>query len=61
MPDLAKKENINVIFYQAEGSEKQALSFAEEIGGKAVMLEPLSPDYTESLKAMTKAFFEAMK
>ena len=61
MVDLAKKENINVIFYQAEGPEKQALSFVEEIGGKAVMLEPLSPDYTESLKAMTKAFFEAMK
>lgn len=61
MADLAKKENIRVIFYQAEGSRKQALSFSEEIGGKAVMLEPLSPDYTENLKAMTKAFLEAMK
>ena len=61
MADLAKKENIKTIFYQAEGSKKQALSFAEEIGGKAVMLEPLSPDYTENLKSMTKALSEAMK
>lgn len=59
--DLAKEENIRVIFYQAEGSKKQAQSFSEEIGGRAVMLEPLSPDYTENLKAMTKALSEAMK
>ncbi len=61
MTDLAKKEHIKVIFYQAEGSKKQALSFAEEIGGKAVMLKPLSPDYTENLKVMTRALSEAMK
>ncbi len=61
MTDLAKKEEIKVIFYQAEGSKKQALSFAEEINGKAVMLEPLSSDYTENLKSMTRSLAEAMK
>jgi len=50
--DLAKKENIKVIFYQSEISSRQAESFAEEIGGKAVKLEPLSPDYINNLKHM---------
>lgn len=61
MTDFAKKENINVIFYQAEASQKQALAFANEIGGKAVMLEPLSPEYVESLKKMTDYIGDAIK
>ncbi len=61
MTDLAKKEDIKVIFYQAEASKKQALSFAEEIGGEAVMLEPLSADYINNLKTMTDSLLKAMK
>ena len=61
MADLAKKEDIKTVFYQAESSKKQVLSFAEEIGGEAVMLEPLSPNYTENLKAMTNSLLKAMK
>lgn len=61
MADIAKKEDIKVVFYQAEASKKQALSFAEEIGGEAVMLEPLAPDYTENLKEMTNSLLRAMK
>ncbi len=61
MTDLAKKENIKVIFYQAENSSKQAEAFAEEIGGKAVMLEPLSFDYITNLENMAKAIGEAIK
>lgn len=61
MTDLAKKENIKVIFYQAEASKKQALTFAEEIGGEAVMLEPLSLDYLENIKSMTDSLAKAMK
>ena len=48
--DLAKAENIKAIFYQAEISSKQAQSFAEEIGGKTVQLEPLSPNYVKTFK-----------
>lgn len=61
MADLAKKENIKVIFYQAESSSRQAEAFAEEIGGKAVSLEPLAYDYTENLRTMAKSILAAMK
>ncbi|NMD38308.1 MAG: zinc ABC transporter solute-binding protein, partial [Christensenellaceae bacterium] len=35
MLDFSHKENIKVIFYQSEISSRQAMSFAEEIGGEA--------------------------
>jgi zinc transport system substrate-binding protein len=52
--DLAKRENIKIIFYQSEISSRQAEAFAEEIGGNAVQLEPLSPDYINNLKQMVQ-------
>ncbi len=61
MIDLAKTENIKVIFYQAEISSKQAQSFAEEIGGKTVQLAPLAPNYIENLKNMAELMAEVMK
>lgn len=61
MTDLAKKKNITTVFYQSEVSGRQAEAFAEEIGGKAVELNPLSPDYIENMRNMTKALSEAMK
>ena len=60
LSDLAKKEAIKVIFYQAETSGRQASAFAEEIGGKALCLQPLAPNYTENLKIMAKAIKEAI-
>ena len=61
MIDLAKKEKIKVIFYQAETSGHQAQAFAEELKGKAVCLEPLAADYTENLKKMATTLAGAMK
>ncbi len=61
MIDLAKKENIKAIFYQAEISSKQAQSFAEEIGGKTVQLAPLAPNYIDNLKNMAELMAEVMK
>jgi zinc transport system substrate-binding protein len=58
MIDLAKKEKIKAIFYQAEISSKQAESFAEEIGGKTVQLEPLAPNYIKNLKNMAQLMLE---
>jgi zinc transport system substrate-binding protein len=52
MIDFSKEHGIKAIFYQAEISSLQAASFAEEIGGKTVMLAPLSPNYIENLKNM---------
>lgn len=52
MVNFAKKEKITTIFYSAENSGKQAEVFAEEIGGKAVVLEPLAYDYEENLRTL---------
>ena len=59
MADLAKEKGIKAVFYQAEVDKSQAMAFAEEIGGTAVMLEPLSADYIGNLKAMAQAIAEA--
>ena len=58
MIDFAKKENIKAIFYQAEISKEQAKSFAEEIGGKTVMLSPLAENYIDNIKDMAKTMAE---
>lgn len=55
MVDLAKEKSIEVVFYQAEASSRQAESFAKEIGAKAVKLEPLSVDYTKNIIKMATA------
>lgn len=59
--DLAKKEKIKAIFYQAEISSKQAQAFADEIGGKTIKLEPLAANYIENYKNMVKLMAEVMK
>ena len=61
MAELAKSENIKVIFYQAEIASVQAETFAREIGGKTMMLDPLSDNYIENLRAMANTMAESMK
>ena len=61
MIELAKKENIKVIFYQAEIASAQAEAFADEIGGKTMMLDPLSTDYVENMKKMAQIIAETVK
>lgn len=59
--DLAKKENIKVIFYQEEIDSSQSEAFAEEIGGKTIQLAPLAANYIDNLKNMAKTMAEAMQ
>ena len=61
MTEIAKRENIKVIFYQAEIASDQAETFAKEIGGKTMMLDPLSENYIENLSAMARIMAENMK
>ena len=61
MIDLAKEENIKVIFYQEEIDSSQSEAYAEEIGGKTAGLEPLAANYTENLKKMAVVMAEAME
>ncbi len=59
--DVAKDENIKVIFYQSEIDSSQSQSFAEELGGKTIQLAPLAPNYIENLEKMAKTMAEAME
>ena len=61
MIDLAKKDKIKAIFYQAEVDSSQSKAYAEEIGGKTIKLEPLAADYINNLKAMAKVMSEVME
>lgn len=59
--DIAKKNNIKVIFYQAEISNRQAETIAREIGGKTEMIEPLAADYIENLAKTAEIFASVLK
>ena len=61
MINLAKQENIKVIFYQEEIDSSQSQAFAEEIGGKTIQLAPLAADYIENLKNMANIMAEVMQ
>lgn len=54
--DRALKENIKIIFYQAEIDSRQSRAFAEEIEGKAVKIAPLAPDYIDNLRNIAQTF-----
>lgn len=54
--ELAKREKIKYVFYQAEFDDRQAEIVAKEIDGKAIKVAPLSPDYIESLKGIADKF-----
>lgn len=59
--DLAKKENINTIFYEEEIDSKQSKAFAESINGTAQKLSPLASNYIENLKSMAKSIANTLK
>lgn len=59
--DIAKKNDVRAIFYQKEIASRQVEAFAREIGGKAVMLNPLAKNYDENLLIMAKTMQENMQ
>ena len=61
MIDLAKEENIKVIFYQQEIDSRQSEAYAEEIGGKTICLSPLAANYIENLEDMAETMAGAME
>ena len=54
--DIAKKENIKVIFHQAEIDSQQSKAIAEELQGKTVKLDPLATNYLDNLRKMAQTF-----
>jgi len=59
--DLAKKENIRIIFIQSQFDSALAQSVANEINGKAVTLNPLAEDWMKGMKDLTQALYETLK
>jgi zinc transport system substrate-binding protein len=51
--DLAKNENINVMYIQGELDRELARVFAEEVSGEIIQVRPLDPAWAENLMEMT--------
>jgi len=56
--DMAKQENIKVIYIQDEFDRDHARVFAEEIGGKVIQVRPLDSAWEENLREMTHIFID---
>jgi zinc transport system substrate-binding protein len=54
--DTARNESIKVIFVSPEFSSSNAQVIANEIGGKVVVVDPLSQNYLENMKKVADAF-----
>ncbi|MEN8116262.1 MAG: zinc ABC transporter substrate-binding protein [Bacteroidota bacterium] len=51
--DMAKEENIRIIYIQSEFDREHARVFADEIGGEIIQVWPLNPEWAENLMQMT--------
>jgi len=51
--DMAKQENIKVIYIQSEFDRDHARVFAEEIEGEIIQVRPLDPAWEDNLREMT--------
>lgn len=59
--ELARREQVKVIFVQKQFSDRDAKTIAEHIGAKIVYVDPLAEDYLDNLKHTTHLFVEALK
>ena len=57
----AKEEGIRIIIAQPEFSVKSANVIAEAIDGKVMMLNPLNPDYLETVNSIADGMIEVFK
>ncbi len=59
--DLAKEENIKVIFVQKQFDKEIAQSIAEQIGATIIPIDPLSEDYLNNLRIVATKISESLK
>ena len=59
--DLAKENNIQVIFIQSEFDRDHARVFAEEVDGEVVEVRPLDPHWAENLMEITHILVDNFK
>ena len=58
--DIAKEEGVKVIFIQSQFNKKLAESIAEEVGAIVISIDPLSEDYIENLRSISKTISESL-
>jgi len=56
--DTARREDIKVIFVQAQFSRELAASVAREIDGVAVSIDPLAEDYIDNLRSVGQTVYD---
>ena len=59
--ELAKEDEVRVIFVQPQFSKKSAEALAEAIGGAVVPLDDLAPDYLNNLREMAAKLDSALQ
>ncbi|MCF8061494.1 MAG: zinc ABC transporter substrate-binding protein [Deltaproteobacteria bacterium] len=58
--DMAREEEIRIIFVQPQYSKKSAGTIAEAISGTVIPLDPLARDYLDNLRRMAEAVREGL-
>ncbi|MEA3277787.1 MAG: zinc ABC transporter substrate-binding protein [Pseudomonadota bacterium] len=57
--EQAKREGVKVVFVQPQFDEKSAQQVARAIGGRVEFIDPLSPDYVQNLRRVTRLIAQA--
>lgn len=55
----AKRDQVRVIFVQPQFDQKLAQQVARNIGGRVVVIDPLSPDYTNNMRKVAQQVAQA--
>lgn len=58
--DIAREEDVKVIFIQPNFSAANARALAQEIGGEVVVADPLAREWLENLESVATAFAAAL-
>jgi zinc transport system substrate-binding protein len=59
--ELAKQQDVKVIFVQQQFSQRDARTIAEQIGARVILVDPLAEDYINNLHKVTQQFVEALQ
>ncbi|MFC2146896.1 metal ABC transporter solute-binding protein, Zn/Mn family, partial [Acidobacteriota bacterium] len=59
--DIARKENIRIIFVQEQFDTNSARAVAAEIGGRVVKIDPLALDWLANMKKIAQTLSDTLK
>ena len=59
--EIAKQQQIKVIFVQRQFSQRDAKTIARQIDAQVVQVDPLAENYFENLRYVTQRFVEALQ